>query len=66
MKYYYQMLRFHLANKHHIYTRNTLDKTWKRLCEERRKLRVIENELLEKKSKRSNCETKDTNIQSSS
>lgn len=59
MKYYYQMLRFHLANKHHSYTRNTLDKTWKRLCEERRKLRVIENELLEKKSK-------DTNIQSSS
>lgn len=59
MKYYYQMLRFHLANKHHIRTRNALDKTWKKLSDERRKLRVIENELLKKK-------IKDTNTQSSS
>ena len=58
MRYFYQTLRFKIANHHHIRTRNHLDKTWKKLIDERRKLRVLENERLEKKLKRSNCETK--------
>ncbi len=47
MKYFYQTLRFKFANYHHIRTRNTLDKTWKKLIDERRKLRVLEKERLE-------------------
>lgn len=54
MRYLYQTLRFKIANQHHIRTRNTLDKTWKKLLDERRKLRVLETQLLEKKLKDTN------------
>ena len=42
MKYYYLISRIYISNKCHIINRNILDVTWKRLSEDRRRLRVHE------------------------
>lgn len=38
--HYLILARFHVYNKIHLIHRNNLDKSWKRVQEERRKLRV--------------------------
>ncbi len=64
MRYFYQILRFHIANQHHIRTRNKINTTWHKLGIHRRKLRCIENERLEKNLKL--YKFKETNSQNSS
>jgi len=48
MRYYYQIIRVHLSNQSHIRNRKNLDISWRRLLEDRRRLRVLETERLKK------------------
>ncbi len=48
MRYYYQIMRFHLSNQSHIRNRRKLDISWRRLLEDKRRLRVLETERLKK------------------
>ena len=53
MRNYITLMRFHIYNKIHLIHRNNLEKSWKRVQNERRKLRVNMNrndyvKLLEK------------------
>ncbi len=41
MLYYYHLLRFRFYNKIHIRNRENLDKSWKKVLETRRRLRVV-------------------------
>ena len=41
MLHYITLVRFHFYNKIHLYHRNNLDKSWNRVQNERRKLRVM-------------------------
>ena len=43
MFYYLSLLRFHIANQHHIRTRKKFDNSWKHLIETRRTTRVLSN-----------------------
>ncbi len=46
--YYYTLLRFHMSNQMHIRNRNNLDKSWKNLVDNRRRLRVLETSYLKR------------------
>ncbi len=54
MKYYFLLLRCHISNYSHIRNRNNLDKSWKRLGDDRRKLRFLQAQLLNKKKDKKN------------
>lgn len=41
MYYYYALVRFHISNQIHLRNRRKLDKSWKRVLEARRRLRVV-------------------------
>ena len=41
MQHYITLARFHIYNRIHLIHRNNLDKSWKRVMDERRKLRVM-------------------------
>jgi hypothetical protein len=49
MKYYYLISRIYISNKCHIINRNLLDVTWKRLSEDRRRLRIHEMKQIKNK-----------------
>jgi hypothetical protein len=54
MRYYYLLLRCHVSNYSHIRNRKNLDKSWKFLLENRRKLRVLQTKILNEKKKNKN------------
>jgi hypothetical protein len=51
MKYYYLLLRFNISNYSHIRNRSNLDKSWKKLLEDRRRLRVFQTQLYNRDKK---------------
>lgn len=48
--YYYYLMRFNISSRIHDFNRKTLDWSWKRVLEDRRRLRVAESDksILEK------------------
>lgn len=48
MFYTIQLIRFHISNQIHLRNRRRLDISWKRLLDNRRRLRVMNAELLKK------------------
>lgn len=54
MKYYFVLLRCHISNYSHIRNRNNLDKSWKRFVDDRRRLRLLQTQLLNKKKDKKN------------
>lgn len=41
--YYFLLLRCHIRNQLHLKNRKNLDTSWKRLTDDRRRLRIITN-----------------------
>lgn len=41
--YYLSLLRFHIVNQHHIRTRHKFEKSWNKVLESRRQVRVLSN-----------------------
>lgn len=44
MLYYYYLFRFNISSRIHDFNRKNLDKSWKRVLEDRRRLRVSDSE----------------------
>lgn len=42
--FYYYLLRFNISSRIHYFNRLNLDKSWKMVLEDRRRLRVYESE----------------------